>query len=215
MIRAVLSDMDGVLCDSERAYMKQTIAIMRQLGYHGPDTALHAVIGTSMRETYRIMTELLEGKVTESELRQFADAYYLAHPVNYRKIRFPGVKEAFEALHHSGIRLACCSSSPKSSVDRALREMEIRDFFDQVISAEDVVHPKPDPEMYLKAAEALGMPPEECAVYEDSPVGIEAGKRAGMRVIARRETGFRMDQSQADELAEDAWQMVEIIRRED
>ena len=52
-------------------------------------------------------------------------------------------------------------------------------------------------------------------MYEDSPVGIEAGKRAGMRVIARRETGFRMDQSQADELAEDAWQMVEIIRRED
>ena len=93
--------------------------------------------------------------------------------------------------------------------------MEIRDLFDQVISAEDVVHPKPDPETYLKAAEALGMPPEECAVYEDSPVGIEAGKRAGMRVIARRETGFRMDQSQADELAEDAWQMVEIIRRED
>ena len=197
MIRAVLSDMDGVLCDSERAYMKQTIAIMRQLGYHGPDTALHAVIGTSMRETYRIMTELLEGKVTESELRQFADAYYLAHPVNYRKIRFPGVKEAFEALHHSGIRLACCSSSPKSSVERALGEMEIRDLFDQVISAEDVVHPKPDPETYLKAAEA------------------QAGKRAGMRVIARRETGFRMDQSQADELAEDAWQMVEIIRRED
>lgn len=215
MIRAVLSDMDGVLCDSERAYMRQTIAIMRQLGYHGPDSALHAVIGTSMQETYRIMTGLLMGAVSEEQLRQTADAYYLAHPVNYRAIRFPGVKEAFEALHHSGIRLACCSSSPKASVERALGEMEIRDLFDQVISAEDVAHQKPDPETYLKAAEALGMKPEECAVYEDSPAGIEAGKRAGMLVIARRETGFRIDQSQADELAEDAWKMVEIVRRED
>lgn len=215
MIRAVLSDMDGVLCDSERAYMRQTIAIMRQLGYHGPDSALHAVIGTSMQETYRIMTDLLLGAVSEEQLRQTADAYYLAHPVNYLAIRFPGVKEAFEALHHSGIRLACCSSSPKASVERALGEMEIRDLFDQVISAEDVAHQKPDPETYLKAAEALGMKPEECAVYEDSPAGIEAGKRAGMLVIARRETGFRIDQSQADELAEDAWKMVEIVRRED
>ena len=91
MIRAVLSDMDGVLCDSERAYMKQTIAIMRQLGYHGPDTALHAVIGTSMRETYRIMTELLEGKVTESELRRFADAYYLELPQDPLSRREGGV----------------------------------------------------------------------------------------------------------------------------
>ncbi len=195
--------------------MRQTIAIMRQLGYHGPDSALHAVIGTSMQETYRIMTGLLMGAVSEEQLRQTADAYYLAHPVNYRAIRFPGVKEAFEALHHSGIRLACCSSSPKASVERALGEMEIRDLFDQVISAEDVAHQKPDPETYLKAAEALGMKPEECAVYEDSPAGIEAGKRAGMLVIARRETGFRIDQSQADELAEDAWKMVEIVRRED
>jgi beta-phosphoglucomutase-like phosphatase (HAD superfamily) len=76
------------------------------------------------------------------------------------------------------------SSTHRENIEISLDVLGLRSFFRDIVSAEDVSHGKPDPEVFLRAAEKIGMAPERCVVFEDAHVGIEAARRAGMRVIA-------------------------------
>jgi len=83
----------------------------------------------------------------------------------------------------AGIPCAVATSASRFDVDRLLGRLGLRERFDAVVTAEDVRLGKPDPEVYLLAARGIGVPPRECLVFEDSVVGIQAARRAGMRVI--------------------------------
>ena len=87
----------------------------------------------------------------------------------------------------------------------------ITDCYDVILSGDENLPPKPAPDIYLTAAEKLGVLPEECIVYEDSYRGITAGKQAGMTVIARRDDRFRQDQSGADHIVKDIYEMASIV----
>jgi HAD superfamily hydrolase (TIGR01509 family) len=95
----------------------------------------------------------------------------------------PGLLNLLKGLRKSGIRTAVATSAPKSNVDFLLDGLGIRDCFDLVIDAAGVRRGKPDPEIYLKSARRLGCQPAACIVFEDALAGIEAGRRAGMKVI--------------------------------
>lgn len=212
MYRAVLFDMDGILYDSEQAYMKGTLAVMRSLGYTGPEEKLYQVIGTTMDGTYRIMSDLLDGRVGVSEIEEANEAFYRRNPIDFRSIMFDGVGECLKQLKDEGYRLAVCSSSPKETVRSSLEVLDIAKYFEVMISADEVTKAKPDPQIYLEAAEKLHVLPQECAVYEDSRIGIEAGKNAGMTVIARQDLRFGQDQSEADYIVRDIYEMVRTVR---
>ena len=215
MIKAVLFDMDGILYDSEYFYMKGTIDQMHRYGYTGNDEDIYAVIGTTMEQTYDILYHLLDGKVPLDTIRENNEHYFTAeHPLDYREIMFPGVKEALEELRSMGIRAAVCSASPIDIILESLQIMEIESLFDFAESADNVEHPKPAPDIYLLAQKELGVEKENCAVYEDSTLGIEAGKRAGIFTVARRDDRFHQDQSRADLIVNDIQSLVEWIRKE-
>lgn len=95
----------------------------------------------------------------------------------------PGLLDLLKGLRKSGIRTAVATSAPKSNVDFLLDGLGIRDCFDLVIDAAGVRKGKPDPEIYLKSARQLGCEPPACVVFEDALAGIEAGRRAGMKVV--------------------------------
>lgn len=214
MIRAVLFDMDGILCDSEAFYMEGTLAWMRRYGYQGTLQEICTIVGTTMEETYRILRDLLGGVLTEEEIAAENDRYFREEcPLNYAEIMFADVPQMLAKLKDAGYLLACCSSSPRHTVDKALQEMGIRLYFDCVLAAEDIRRNKPFPDVYLKAAEKLGVQPQECVVYEDSRPGTEAGKRAGMFVIARRDERFGQDVSEADMITDNIREMTEAVIR--
>ena len=102
-------------------------------------------------------------------------------------------------LHERGVKCAIASSSYRELIDELVEIADIADVLDYTISGHECSAFKPDPEIYLRAMEALGVEPAECLVIEDSPLGIEAGKRSGARVLALRpHEGVNLDQSRAD-----------------
>ena len=215
MIKAILFDMDGILYDSEYYYMNGTIDQMRQYGYQGSEEAVYAIMGTTMEDTYRILYDLLDHRVPMETIIKGNERYFHEeHPINFKEIMFEGVPEVLRQLKEEGIRTAVCSSSPYDLIVESLKAMEIEDCFDFIESGENVPHAKPAPDIYLLAAEALGMAKEECIVYEDSALGIEAGKRAGIYTVARRDDRFHQDQSAADQKIDDIRELIPLIRKE-
>jgi beta-phosphoglucomutase-like phosphatase (HAD superfamily) len=87
-------------------------------------------------------------------------------------------------LAEHGVRCAVASSTHRENIETIFDVIGVRPFFDAVVTAEDVSHGKPDPEVFVKSAERIGCPPGRCVVFEDAHVGIEAGLAAGAKVIA-------------------------------
>jgi HAD superfamily hydrolase (TIGR01509 family) len=96
----------------------------------------------------------------------------------------PGVRELLRALGEAGIPRSVGSSTPRANIEMIGEVADLRGFFEAVTCAEDVSHGKPDPEVFLLAAAKVGAAPADCVVIEDAHVGIEAGRRAGMKVVA-------------------------------
>jgi len=96
----------------------------------------------------------------------------------------PGARELTRALKEAGIPRAIGSSTPRVNLEAIFASTGLNEFFDAVVSAEDVVHGKPAPDVFLKAASLLGVAPARCVVFEDALFGIEAAQRAGMKVVA-------------------------------
>lgn len=196
-LKAVLFDMDGVLIDSETFYCDGTYDWMQKLGYTGKEEEIYPMIGTTMERTYEILYELLNRRVSIETLREINETYFTEHPLPYDRILKPGAKELLEFLKQHKISTAVCSSSSLELIETALRECGIGSYFDYIVSGEQFTLSKPNPEIYLHAAEVLQVRPEDCLVIEDSTMGIRAGCSAGMKVIALDDPKFSLDQSEA------------------
>lgn len=96
----------------------------------------------------------------------------------------PGAIELLHALNDAGIPCAVGSSAPRANIDQLAGRLGIADCFKALITAEDVEHGKPDPEVFLKGAKAIGVTPADCLVFEDAVHGVEAGKSGGMKAVA-------------------------------
>lgn len=214
MIKAILFDMDGILFDSEGFYYDGNYNQLVELGYTGKKEALLDGVGQTVDGIINLYYELLEHKVSKEEIRRTNDAYYEKHPLVTKDLMFEYVPEMVKKLHDDDYKLACCSSSPLIVIDDSLKDMGIREYFDYIQSGEEIRAPKPAPDIYELASSALNVTKEECIVYEDSDMGIEAGKNAGMFVIARRDNRFKQTQSKADIIVNDIVEMVDYVERE-
>ena len=132
-----------------------------------------------------LMTVLFGPKITEDEIRSLGEE----KEALYREIYapdvapLPGFIEFLRSLKDNHVKTAVATAAPKVNLDFLLEHIDLRNDFDVLIDDSEVVKGKPDPEIYLKAAERLDYPPELCLVFEDSLHGIQAARNAGMKVI--------------------------------
>ena len=105
----------------------------------------------------------------------------------------PGAGELIRECHAQEIPMAVASSAMRKNVDFVVEALDLGAFFKTIVSGDEVSHPKPDPEIYLTAASHLGVEPSRCVAFEDSPIGIEAVVRAGMKCVAIGST-FPLDE---------------------
>ena len=211
-IKAILFDMDGTLVDSERYYTDGTYRWMQRAGYKGSKEAIYPIIGTTLPMTYAIIHKLLDGRLSVEEIEKMNDDYFMKEDViDYREYIFPEVKGVIRSLRDKGYKMALCSSSLKMDILRFIKENELDDCFDYVISGYECNESKPSPEIYLLALSHLKVSNDEAIVVEDSTHGIEAGKRAHMYTFARKDTRFNIDQSEADILIDDIGELLNIL----
>ena len=189
-------DLDGVLVDTGWAHKQSWYDLAEKEGFSMSDEFFYSTFG--MRND-QIIPMLVEGISSEGvgRLSEWKEQRY--REIIAEKLTLPpGVGELLDDLKNSRFLLAVGSSAPRANLDLVLERVQIKDYFDACVTGEEVVEGKPAPETFLKAAEKLGLPPDRCVVVEDAVQGVEAGKAAGMPVVAVTTTRNRTDLSAAD-----------------
>ena len=184
-VKAVIFDVDGVLVDTGRLHFEAWRALARELGLPPPDERWFR--RTFGRRNEEILKTLLpQPSRDELELERLSRRKEaLFRRLAKGKIEpLPGALALVRALKRRGFRLGIGTSTPPENLQMILKELGLRGAFDAWVTGADVERGKPDPEVFLKAAARLGVPPARCAVIEDAPAGVEAAKRAGMRAVA-------------------------------
>lgn len=179
-LRGVIFDMDGVLCDSERFICEAALRMFREIHgaelspedfvpfvgagedrYLGGPAEKHGIrldLPRDKARTYEIYLDLIRGRL---------------HPL-------PGAREFISGCRERGLRLAVATSADRIKMEGNLREIGIPpEIFDVTVNGLDILRKKPHPDIFLLAAERLGLPPARCLVVEDAPNGVRAAKAAG------------------------------------
>jgi len=199
--KAVIFDLDGVISDTQRLHFEVDVEVLKRKGIDFPFKRMNRYAGVSDREFFRELV-FKKKKFSEKEMEKIIEMKY---EILFKKMKgnlkpIKGVIELIKRLKRNSFRLAVASSSPKKAVNFVLSSFKIKKYFDVILSREDVVKAKPDPEIYLKAAKLLKLKPEDCLVIEDSPSGIKAAKSAGMKCIAIATTLKKEQLKQADKI---------------
>ncbi|MCA9099080.1 MAG: HAD family phosphatase [Planctomycetaceae bacterium] len=182
-ILGVIFDMDGVLVDS---YLPHFVSWQETASKFGLELTEEQFRGTFGQTSSSIIRQLWgEGALTPEQMTDFdhiKEARYRELVVAELPI-MKGARELVQNLHSDGIPLAIGSSGPPENVQLAASALGGSNLFSAYVTGRDVQHGKPDPQVFILAAEKLGIPPDRCVVIEDAPVGIEAATRAGMKSI--------------------------------
>lgn len=197
---AVLFDMDGVLVDTYHAHYKSWLAIAEPAGLTFTEAEFAPTFGRTSREIIAYFWG--DGRYTDEEIAALDEKKEAA----FRRIietdfpAMPGAHSLLRRLHDAGFALAVGSSGPPENVALVLEKLGVGELFGAVVTGMDVSRGKPDPQVFLIAAERLRMPPERCAVIEDAPAGIAAARAAGMASIGLTSTGRTAESLSAAQL---------------
>src|ERR1700676_107230 len=214
-MRSVIFDLDGVLADSEPWWNKIDAKLLAEYGVTYRGEYHRNVLGVSYRlacEFYK-KTFGLSASVEELMRRRGEIATeFFANRIDL----FPSVKPVLKELRLMNLRLAVATSSVSASARPFLARHELSGFFDVVVTGEEVERGKPAPDIYLCAAEKLGVPADASLVIEDALSGVAAAKAANMRVAAIPDTRFvdpREYAKQADYVLSSLSELLPLIRR--
>ena len=189
MNRAVLWDMDGTLVDSAEYHWQAWRDTMSREGSPITYEQFRATFG---QRNDSILRQWLGEKATSELIQRIGDAkeaLYRQHVRQQGISPLPGALEWIHLLHGQGWRQAIASAAPRANIETILDVLHASEYFETVVSAEDVHRGKPDPEVFLTAATKLGVAPKHCIVVEDAEHGIQAARAAGMKSIGVSQNG--------------------------
>jgi beta-phosphoglucomutase family hydrolase len=182
-MRAFIFDMDGTIVDNMAYHTRSWVEFFQRRGKQvDPDEFFRTTAGRQGKE---IIRSALGAHLPDDEVA------ILNHEKEavYRELYGPHRKplagfEAFVAQARAdGVKLAVATAAPPANITFTLDGLDIRRYFDAVVGAADVARGKPHPDVFLKAATQVHAEPENCIVFEDAPLGVEAARRAGMRAV--------------------------------
>jgi beta-phosphoglucomutase len=210
---AVIFDVDGVLIDSYEAHFTSWRALYGEVGRSYDEQAFAADFGRTSRDILRrtLGKELTDERIAELDLRKEA---LFRDIVRERFTAMDGAVELIDALAADGFGLAVGSSGPPENIALVMEKLGRARKFSAAITGADVTRGKPDPQVFLLAAEKLGIAPASCAVVEDAVHGIEAAGRAGMASIGLTGTNTAKALAAADLVVESLRELTpERIRK--
>ncbi|WP_432409701.1 HAD family hydrolase [Wukongibacter sp. M2B1] len=202
MIKAVIFDMDGVIIDSEPIHKQVEESLFKKLNIKVSEEEHNSYVGKTSIEMWReikLKYNLRKDILAEEIVIEEVDRY-IEHLLAKDDIKpIMGVRKLINELYIKDIKLALASSAVRRSIETVINLFELGEYFSISISGEDIEDGKPCPDIFLKAANELGVNPMECVVIEDSRNGVIAAKTAGMKCIGfKNRNSGNQDLSRAD-----------------
>ena len=193
-VTAVVWDCDGTLLDSEALFAKAWQLVMNQYNVEVSNETMISYVGRDDRIVHSELSELAELPDFENTMEMLhnsvKDKFY------DKDLVFPDVLASLEFFQKYDIQQGCASASPEEFLIEKLTKSNIVGYFETIFGGDMVVNNKPSPEIYLAVFKVLDVQPKNVLVIEDSPYGIESGKRAGARVLAIDRGVFSQEQLQ-------------------
>lgn len=183
MVSGIIFDMDGVLIDSERQSNEGWLWAAGQLGVDMPMWLIDSFKGAPAELCCKFFDDYYKGVIDYWEAKELRTQHvYKIRETEGIPVK-KGVKDIFEYIRNNGLKCAVATSTRRESAEKTLHEIGVWDYLDAVVYGDEVEHGKPEPDIFLRAAKAIGVNPSEAVVVEDSINGIKAGYAAGMRVV--------------------------------
>ena len=209
--RSAIFDMDGVIVDSEIVYNDYLLAFAQTKNPAVTMDQINPMVGRTKKDSWMIMADAIGNGQSWEELYNEFRVLDIYQHVDYKKIFRPEALAVVKELRNRGYRVALASSTGPRLIARIMEETGMRPWFDLIVSGNQFKQSKPNPEIYHYTAKTLKVPEETCFVIEDSEVGIEAGKAAGMTVAALRDDRFGFDQGKADHMMENLMEILDYL----
>lgn len=196
---AAIFDLDGTIIDSERAWGKAFVNVFKILGVNS-DSNHPQTGGVSVNKNWESLISEYDIKTGKS-IDELVTLTYVEYEKLIPEITLnEGALEFMDVLKENGTPLALATSTKWETTDKILEQFNLLDVFESVTTGEEVLNPKPAPDIFLIAAEKLGVEPADCLVFEDSAPGVISAKEAGMRVIAVNDDKENQKKLQAADL---------------
>jgi HAD superfamily hydrolase (TIGR01509 family) len=189
--RAILWDLDGTLIDSHEYHWFAWREVMEA---EGRPVQMHEFASSFGLRNDTILNGLLGPGLDPERVQRISDdkeARYRRYVRERGLVFLPGAGEWLARLHAAGWKQAIASSAPPANIHAAEEALGIGQYVDAVVSADEVGKGKPDPAIFLRAAERVGLPPSRCIVVEDAPAGLEGARRAGMKCVGVLSVHFK------------------------
>lgn len=183
MVSGIIFDMDGVLIDSERQSNEGWLWAAEQLGVDMPMWLIDSFKGAPAELCCKFFDDYYKGAIDYWEAKELRTQHvYKIRETEGIPVK-KGVNDIFEYIRNNGLKCAVATSTRRESAEKTLHKIGVWDYLDAVVYGDEVEHGKPEPDIFLRAAKAIGISPSEAVVVEDSINGIKAGYAADMRVV--------------------------------
>ena len=183
IIKGAVFDMDGLMTDTEKLYLRYWKEAAADFGYDMQNEHVYAIRSLARKYSIPKLKSFFGEDFPTEEVRARRTELINAHIEKYGIDVKKGLFELLDFLSLKGIKLAVATATPRERALHCLEKIDALRYFDAVICGDMIESGKPDPDIYLTAARELGLPPEQCAAFEDSPNGIKAAHSAGCHAI--------------------------------
>ena len=206
-LKAILFDLDGTMLDNNGYHLLSWQEYLGRLGIRLSSEDYKAnVSGRTNRDA---VEHIFDKKMSEEK----AEHYYLEKEKIYREMYAPfirpvaGLLELLQELQRNKVTMAIATSGIQLNIDFMFEHVPVKNYFDKVVNSTHISKGKPDPEIFIVTADSLNLKPVNCIVFEDSISGVEAGKAAGMKVVALTTTHQKNELLMADLVIDDYTQI--------
>lgn len=183
-IKGIVFDCDGTLADTMPLHWRAWQTVTAKHGLHFPEDRFYSLGGVPSRDIFKLLCSEQGKSLDCLALSEEKESAYLPFLPEVKGIE---VVVAVAKANHGRLPMAVASGGMKQIIEQVLEHLRIRHYFDAIVTSEDVVNQKPAPDIFLEAARRIGVPPENCRAYEDTDLGLQAIRSAGMEAVDVRE----------------------------